>query len=190
MEIKSFLADSVTYEFHAVLGQFMNYRYVLEENEPDRTLYMAVPAHIYDSFFKSSFGQMVIRKSGLRIVSYDSEKGGNRRMDKLEKYRSYVTELIDKYGNYRPACGDIETQKVCDEKNDHYQVVSVGWHDNRRVYGCSLHIDIKNNKIWIQHNGTDRSIADELTELGVQKEDIVLGFHTPYMRQFTDYATS
>jgi len=75
VEIKSFLADSVTYEFHAALGQFMNYSYVLEENEPDRTLYMAVPAHIYNSFFKSDFGQMAVRKSGLRIISYDSEKG-------------------------------------------------------------------------------------------------------------------
>ncbi|MCP4348517.1 MAG: hypothetical protein GY795_23790 [Desulfobacterales bacterium] len=74
VEIKSFLGDSVTYEFHAALGQFINYRYVLEENEPDRILYMAVPAHIYDSFFKSRFGQMVIRKSGLRIISYNSEK--------------------------------------------------------------------------------------------------------------------
>ncbi|MCP4348516.1 MAG: XisI protein [Desulfobacterales bacterium] len=111
-------------------------------------------------------------------------------MDKLEKYRNYVIRIIDKYGNYRPSCGDIEIQKICDEKNDHYQVMSVGWHNSKRVYGCSLHIDIKNNKIWIQHNGTERSIADELTELGVQKEDIVLGFHTPYMRQFTDYATN
>ncbi len=53
----------------------MNYSYVLEEAEPDRTLYMAVPVHIYESFFRSDFGQMVIRKSGLRIISYDSEKG-------------------------------------------------------------------------------------------------------------------
>jgi hypothetical protein len=52
----------------------------------------------------------------------------------------------------------------------------------------SVHIDIKNNKIWIQHNGTENSIAKELIELGVAKDDIVLGFHTPYMRRFTDYS--
>nr|WP_265584593.1 MULTISPECIES: element excision factor XisI family protein [unclassified Coleofasciculus] len=27
-------------------------------------------------------------------------------------------------------------------------------------------------------------------ELGVSREDIVLGFHSPYMRQFTDFAVS
>jgi hypothetical protein len=68
VEIKSFLADSVTYEFHAAMGQFVNYRNVLEETEPDRALYLAVPSDIYDSFFKSRFGQMAIRKSRLRLI--------------------------------------------------------------------------------------------------------------------------
>ena len=74
VEIKSFLNDSITYEFHTALGQFMNYRYILEESEPDRILYLAVPSHIYNSFFKTHFGQMVIRKSAIRIISYNSEK--------------------------------------------------------------------------------------------------------------------
>ena len=68
-------------------------------------------------------------------------------MDKLEKYRHYVIKIIDKYESYHPSCCDIEIQKVCDEKNDHYQVLNVGWHDNRRVYGCSLHIRLYNDLI-------------------------------------------
>jgi len=68
VEIKSFLADSVTYEFHAALGQFINYRDVLEETEPDRTLYLAVPADIYDLFLRSRFGQLAIRKNRLRVI--------------------------------------------------------------------------------------------------------------------------
>lgn len=68
VEIKSFLADSVTYEFHAALGQFVNYRDVLEEIEPDRILYLAVPADIYRSFFGSRFGQLSMRKNRLRLI--------------------------------------------------------------------------------------------------------------------------
>jgi len=68
VEIKSFLADSVTYQFHAALGQFVNYRDVLEETEPDRTLYLAVPADVYGSFFGSRFGQLAIRKNRLRLI--------------------------------------------------------------------------------------------------------------------------
>ena len=56
------------------------------------------------------------------------------------------------------------------------------------MYGGVLHLDIKNAKIWIQHNGTEIDIADELVKLGVPKEDIVLAFHEPLMRQYTGFA--
>ncbi|MDD1428313.1 XisI protein, partial [Dolichospermum sp. ST_sed9] len=44
-------------------------------------------------------------------------------------------------------------------------------------------------KIWIQHDGTEVGIATLLLEKGVPKEDIVLGFHSPDMREFTEFAT-
>ncbi|MEM7530897.1 MAG: element excision factor XisI family protein, partial [Chloroflexota bacterium] len=51
-----------------------------------------------------------------------------------------------------------------------------------------LHFDIINNKIWLQHNGTEMQLASELVEMGVPKQDIVLGFHSPFRRQFSGYA--
>lgn len=54
----------------------------------------------------------------------------------------------------------------------------------------SFTLDIKNEKIWLQWNGTEDDIAEILVENGVPKEDIVLGFQSPFMRQFTDYAVS
>lgn len=51
-----------------------------------------------------------------------------------------------------------------------------------------IHVDIKDNKIWIQKDGTEIGIANELIAAGVPKEDIVLGFHAPYKREFTDFA--
>ncbi|NJO42492.1 MAG: XisI protein [Cyanobacteria bacterium CRU_2_1] len=68
------------------------------------------------------------------------------------------------------------------------QLVQVGWQNNRRVYGCILHLDIKDGKIWLQHNGTERQVADELVALGVPKQDIVLGFQSPSKRKFTEFA--
>ncbi|NEQ75753.1 MAG: XisI protein [Okeania sp. SIO2D1] len=41
-----------------------------------------------------------------------------------------------------------------------------------------------------RYNGTEVDIAEELVTLGVPKHDIVLGFHSPYMRQFTEYGMS
>ncbi|MBD2413457.1 XisI protein [Nostoc calcicola FACHB-3891] len=41
----------------------------------------------------------------------------------------------------------------------------------------------------MQHDGTEVGIATLLLEQGVPREDIVLAFHSPYMRQFTEFAT-
>jgi serine/threonine protein kinase len=109
-------------------------------------------------------------------------------MAKLEEYREYIKQLLTGYSQYEKSDSEVEAQTIFDTEHDHYQLVYVGWENKRRVYGCVLHLDIKNGKIWIQHNGTEANIADELVALGVHKEDIVLGFHSPYKRQFTDFA--
>ncbi|HEY9609451.1 XisI protein [Allocoleopsis sp.] len=111
-------------------------------------------------------------------------------MDRVEQYRGYIKQLLTEYASYKSLNKTIERQFVCDTENDHYQIVNMGWDGYRCIYGCTIHIDIKNGKIWIQHNMTEIDLAQELVNLGVPKEDIVLGFHSPFMRQFTDYAVS
>jgi hypothetical protein len=111
-------------------------------------------------------------------------------MAKLEQYRAFVKQLIKQYGDYRPSYGDIDVEAVFDTEHDHYELINVGWHQDQRIRGAVLHIDIKNGKIWIQHDGTERGVANDLVEWGVPKEDIVLAFHAPYRRQYTGFAVS
>ncbi|MBD2501973.1 XisI protein [Anabaena azotica] len=77
---------------------------------------------------------------------------------------------------------------IFDNENDHYQLTYVGWQGNKRVFGPVIHFDIPNGKIWIQYNGTEASLAKRLVDLGVPTLDIVIGFHSPFKRQFTGYA--
>ncbi len=109
-------------------------------------------------------------------------------MDKIEAYRTYIKQLITEYSKYKPSYGDIDVELIFDTEHDHYQLVNVGWHDQRRILSCFLHLDIKNGKIWIQHNGLEDDIAAELVNMGVPKEEIVLAFHAPYKRKYTGYA--
>ena len=53
-----------------------------------------------------------------------------------------------------------------------------------------MHLDIKNKKIWIQQNTTEFDVANELIDMGIPKHDIVIGFHTPKMRQLTDFGVT
>jgi hypothetical protein len=108
----------------------------------------------------------------------------------IEEYRRYVIELLKQYGRYKPSYGDVEVELIFDRENDHYQLMTVGWNKQQRIHGCIAHIDINGGKIWIQHDGTEIGLANELVELGVPKEDIVLAFHAPYKWQFTGFAVS
>ena len=109
-------------------------------------------------------------------------------MDRVADYPTYIEEILRNYGQYTPAYGDVEVETVIDREQQHYQLLTVGWNKDRRVWGCIVHIDIKDQKIWVQHDGTEEGVANLLVEKGVPKQDIVLAYHAPYKRQYTGFA--
>lgn len=74
VEIKSFAGASPVTDFHLAVGQFVNYRMALGEDEPERTLYLAVPSAAYDAFFTLPFAQTAIRHHGLKLIVYHPEQ--------------------------------------------------------------------------------------------------------------------
>ncbi|MFN6466240.1 MAG: XisI protein [Nostoc sp. DedVER02] len=108
-------------------------------------------------------------------------------MEKLEQYRAYIQQLLAEYASRGSSKSEIEKQIIFDPINDRYQLVYVGWKSRRRQYGCVLHLDIKDGKIWIQNDGTEIGIANDLVKLGIPKEDIILAFHEPLVRQYTGF---
>ena len=73
VEVKSFLASSFVYEFHRVLGQWNNYSLGLEDFEPNRVLYLAVPLKTYEESFHLSFVQKAIKRFKIRLIVFDVE---------------------------------------------------------------------------------------------------------------------
>ena len=113
-------------------------------------------------------------------------------MDRVDTYRQYVQQLLsERAARSRQYPEQVEAQTIFDTARDHYQLVYVGWQQNGiRDYGCLLHLDIKDGKIWIQYDGTEGGIAEKLVGLGVPKQDIVLGFQPLDVRPYTDFAAS
>ncbi|MBD2514809.1 XisH family protein [Nostoc sp. FACHB-973] len=71
VEIKSFIGTSAISDFHTALGQFLNYRIMLEAKEPDRQLYLAIPLETYDTFFQSEFARTVKERYQLKLIVYE-----------------------------------------------------------------------------------------------------------------------
>lgn len=101
-------------------------------------------------------------------------------------YSELIQQILTNHtGNHYQ--DETEVQLLFDTTRHHYQVLHLGWDGYRRVYGCIIHADIKDGKIWIQEDGTEEGVANELLEAGVPKSDIVLAFHPPYKRELLDF---
>lgn len=109
-------------------------------------------------------------------------------MDKLKKYRETVEKIVSEYAAIPYAYGDIERRTVFNRETDSYLLYVVGWDGRERVHGIISHIDIIDGKIWIQRDGTEDGLAADLEREGVPKSDIVLAWHAPELRKYTEYA--
>ena len=79
VEIKSFVGSSTISEFHTALGQFLNYRIVLEATgETDRQLFLAVPKDVYLTFLQFEPAAIVIERYNISLLIYDPN---NERID-------------------------------------------------------------------------------------------------------------
>lgn len=65
------MSDSPLTDYHAALGQFLNYRLALEISDPIRVLYLAVPVGVYEAFFKREFAQISLEKYQIKLIIYD-----------------------------------------------------------------------------------------------------------------------
>ena len=111
-------------------------------------------------------------------------------MDQLETYRDIVESVLTEYSRIPYAHGDIQSEVVFDRNRDRYLLMNVGWRDDRRIHGCLVHIDIIGDKLWVQRDGTEQGIANELVQTGISKDHIVLGFRAPEVRQYTNFAVA
>jgi hypothetical protein len=74
VEIKSFMGSSATTEFNFALGQFLKYQLALEEEEPSRILYLAIPADTEREFFRLELPRRLVERYNVRLLIYDPEE--------------------------------------------------------------------------------------------------------------------
>lgn len=108
----------------------------------------------------------------------------------IEKLQQASIKVLRDYYEFLGNDPESELQLIIDEKNHHYILLEAGWHKNQRIYGNLIHLDIIQAKIWIQQDGTEIGIANELVDLGISPQQIVLAFKTLERRKITDFATA
>lgn len=70
----NFFGGSAISQFHTVSGQFLNYQIVLESEDRDRILYLAVPFETYEAFFRFEPVKTAIARFQVKLLVYNTEK--------------------------------------------------------------------------------------------------------------------
>lgn len=111
-------------------------------------------------------------------------------MDRLNTYRQIIQTTLEPYVDTTYANVDVRNRAAFDSQHDQYAILSVGWDGKRYLHGCLIHIEIIDGKVWIQQDGTEDGVTDDLVEQGIPKSDIVLGFQEPAVRPLTGFAVA
>ncbi len=111
-------------------------------------------------------------------------------MDKTLKYKETVKRVLNRYvelDRRQPEEG-VEYLLISDDIQGHYLWTSLGWSKGKRNRHVVAHLRVKDEKIWIESDFTEAGIANDLLREDVPQSDIVLAFHEPSMRQYTEFA--
>ncbi|MEM7536003.1 MAG: XisI protein [Chloroflexota bacterium] len=111
-------------------------------------------------------------------------------MAQTEKYQKLIREALTAYSakiTKRPN-PHYKVALLFDDEHSQYMVRKIGWQNTRRIKYIQLHVALHNDKIWIEEDMTEEGIATYFLEHGVPNDHIVLGFKSPMMRPYTEFA--
>ncbi len=112
-------------------------------------------------------------------------------MEKVKKYQQIIIQVLEEWLDVQSKNSDsIKNYLIADTERNHYQLLRMGWEGDSYVFNPMIHLDIINEKVWLQANYTDVSVAEDLVLAGIDRQDIVLGLQPPFVRPHTAYGVA
>jgi XisI protein len=113
-------------------------------------------------------------------------------MDRIKILQETILTVIDDYLTElrQPSNEHIDFVSITDTKQNHFQIIAMGWEGYNRVFNLLFHVDIIKDKIWVQEDKMEYSITERLIEKGIAKKEIVLAYFPEYHRAYTEYAVA
>lgn len=113
-------------------------------------------------------------------------------MDTLSNYRDLVKRVLSEYYELRIQNSDAKTETtlVFDPIHDNYLLLTMGWDGSDRIKNIIIHIRLQEEKIWIEEDWTEDGVVTDFLQAGIPRDHIVLAFHPPHLRQYTEFAST
>lgn len=97
-------------------------------------------------------------------------------MDSITQLSNTVKEVINRYAQLKPSHGDIRLDTVFDDEQKHYALMQVGWDRQRRVRGNLIYITLQDNSVFIEYDGMECGIVQDLVASGITPDQIMLAY--------------
>lgn len=108
----------------------------------------------------------------------------------VRTYFPIVEQVLCERAHFYLSPGAYRTLTVFDRERGQFLLLDEGWEGYQRIHRVWVHVEEHDGKLWIQEDGTEEGIANDLMRSGIPKECIVLGFHHPSLRPFTEFPVS
>lgn len=72
VEVKSFIGDSIILDLEKALGQYILYHKILQKNQPERELYLAIPLVAFKKLFEQDkFDELLLEDEDIKILIFN-----------------------------------------------------------------------------------------------------------------------
>jgi len=95
------------------------------------------------------------------------------RINKLNRYQEILNQVIEHQATFKASDRHIESVPISDPVHGHYLLMSLGRDHAGRAHDILIHLRIKDGKVYVEWDGTEEGIFNELLEAGIPKEDVV-----------------
>ena len=111
-------------------------------------------------------------------------------METIETLREVIKNIFAEWEKLPRIPSDWKIVSVQDPQHDRYTIQHVSFAKDRYDTRLLAYLEIRDGKIWILTDNTEEGIASELVTEGVSKDQIVLGFYSPHLREMGEFAVA
>lgn len=104
-------------------------------------------------------------------------------MDTLAQDRNVLEKTLCERARFYAQPDKFRTITVFDRERDERLLIDEGWDGYKRIHSLWVHIELREGLFWIQEDGTQDGIANDLMAAGVPEYRIVLAFRRSIARE-------
>ena len=111
-------------------------------------------------------------------------------MENVEILRHAINSLLTEWEKLPRLPSDWKIISIQGVSHDRYALQIVNFEKNRYDTRLLAYLEIRDDKIWILTDNTEEGIANELAAYGAPKNQIVLAFYSPALREAGEFAVA